>query len=116
EAYIDGVGAKLAEGSLGMLGGAPTEKLPGGKYFLKQYKEADYSAPPDAYGPFAFAAMDLLLDTIEKVGPDREAVKQALSQVKDAKSIIGTIHFDDHGQNTLAAMSRYVVQDGKWVA
>ncbi len=115
EAYIDGVGKDLAEGTLGMMGGAPTAKLPGGKYFLEKYKEANYSAPPDAYGVFAFAGMSLLLDTIEKVGPDRDAVKKALSKVNDYDSIIGKISFDEHGQNTLAAMTRYVVQDGKWV-
>ncbi len=115
EAYIDGLGAELAEGSIGMKGGAPTEKLPGGKFFLKEYQAAAYTAPPDAYGPFAFAAMSLLLDTIEKVGPDREAIIEALSQVDDYESIIGTISFDDHGQNILAVMTKYVVQDGEWV-
>ena len=28
---------------------------------------------------------------------------------------IGPISFDDHGQNTVAAITAYVVQDGKWV-
>jgi branched-chain amino acid transport system substrate-binding protein len=25
------------------------------------------------------------------------------------------VTFDDHGQNTVALISKYVVQDGKWV-
>jgi branched-chain amino acid transport system substrate-binding protein len=38
-----------------------------------------------------------------------------LAQVKDRDSIIGKITFDDHGQNTVSVITKYVVQDGKWV-
>jgi len=30
-------------------------------------------------------------------------------------SIIGPVTFDDHGQNVLATVTPYVVQDGTWV-
>ena len=59
--------------------------------------------------------MNLLLDTIEAVGPDREAVTKALADVKDHDLIIGPITFDGHGQNSVALITKYVVQDGKWV-
>jgi branched-chain amino acid transport system substrate-binding protein len=59
--------------------------------------------------------MDLVLDTIEEVGPYREAIIEALGQVKDHDSIVGPITFDDHGQNTVAVITKYVAQDGKWV-
>ena len=62
--------------------------------------------------------MTLILDTIEKTGPDRKKVIAALNGVKGknaADSIIGKIDFDDHGQNTIAIISKYVAQDGKWV-
>ena len=36
-------------------------------------------------------------------------------KVKGRDSIVGTITFDDHGQNTVPAITKYVVQDGKWV-
>jgi branched-chain amino acid transport system substrate-binding protein len=35
--------------------------------------------------------------------------------VKDRDSIVGKITFDDHGQNTVAVITKYVVQDGKFV-
>ncbi len=59
--------------------------------------------------------MDLILDTIEKVGPDRKKVIDALANVKDRDSIVGKITFDDHGQNTVPLITKYVVQDGKFV-
>jgi len=114
EAYIQGLGP-LAEGSLAYLEGAPAARLPGGKFFLENYNAQKYDNPPEAYGAFAYAAMDLIIDTIEKVGPDRKKVIDELAKVKDKDSIIGKITFDDHGQNTVALITKYVIQDGKHV-
>lgn len=114
DAFIEGLGP-LAEGVLAFREGAPVDKLPGGQFFMQKYAEAKYGEAPEAYGAFAFAAMNLILDTIERVGPDRKKVTAALNQVKDVDSIVGKITFDDHGQNTVAAITKYVVQDGKWV-
>lgn len=114
DAFIEGLGP-LAEGVLAFREGAPVEKLPGGKHFMKEYEKQSYGESPEAYGPFAFAAMNLVLDTIEKVGPDRKAVTKALNDGTDHDSIVGKIAFDDHGQNTVAVITKYVAQDGKWV-
>ncbi len=115
DAYIEGVGAPLAEGTLAFREGAPVEKIPGGQFFMEKYKAAGYSEPAEAYGPFAYAAMHLLIDVIEKVGPDRRKVRDELRRTKNADSIVGPITFDDHGQNSVALITKYVVQDGKWV-
>jgi branched-chain amino acid transport system substrate-binding protein len=114
DAFIQGLGP-LAEGTLAFREGAPTEKLPGGKFFMEKYNAQHYDNPPEAYGPFAYAAMDLIIDTIENVGPDRKKVIAALTNVKDRDSIIGKVTFDDHGQNTVPVITDYVVQDGKFV-
>ncbi|HEX6110672.1 MAG TPA: branched-chain amino acid ABC transporter substrate-binding protein [Geminicoccaceae bacterium] len=114
DAFIEGLGP-LAEGALAFREGAPVEKLPGGQFFMEEYQKAGYGEPPEAYGPFAFAAMNLVLDTIEAVGPDRAAVVDALAQVKDHDSIVGPVTFDDHGQNAVPLITKYVAQDGKWV-
>jgi len=114
DAYIQGLGP-LAEGTLAFREGAPTEKLPGGKFFMEKYNAQKYDNPPEAYGAFAYVAMDLILDTIEKVGPDRKKVIAELGNVKDRDSIVGKVTFDDHGQNTVPVITKYVVQDGKFV-
>jgi branched-chain amino acid transport system substrate-binding protein len=49
------------------------------------------------------------------VGPNRRQVIAELGKVKDHNSIVGKITFDDHGQNTVAVITKYVVQDGKFV-
>jgi branched-chain amino acid transport system substrate-binding protein len=114
DAYIQGLGP-LAEGSLSFIEGAPIEKLPGGKYFQEQYDKAGYKEPPEAYGAFAFVAMQLVLDTIERVGPDRKKVTDALGKVANYDSIVGPVTFDDHGQNTVPLITKFVAQDGKWL-
>jgi branched-chain amino acid transport system substrate-binding protein len=113
DTFIEGA-AGLAEGVVAFREGAPTEKLPGGKYFTEQYDKKGYAEPAEAYGAFAFAAMDLILDTIEAVGPNRKKVRAALNAVQGHDSIVGEISFDDHGQNTVALITKYVIQDGKW--
>ncbi|TAL55859.1 branched-chain amino acid ABC transporter substrate-binding protein [Pandoraea sp.] len=115
DAYISGVGPAVAEGSLSFLEGAPTDKLPGGAYFLAKYNAQKYAEPPEAYGAFAFAATNLIIDAIEKDGPNRAKVRSTLNQIKDANTIIGKVTFDDHRQNIVPLITKYVVQDGKWV-
>ncbi len=112
--FIKGLGP-LSEGVVAFREGAAAEKLPGGKFFLEKFAEQKYPQGPEAYGAFAFAAAQLLMDAVEKVGPDRKKIIAELATVKDRDSIIGKITFDDHGQNTVALISKYVVQDGKWV-
>jgi branched-chain amino acid transport system substrate-binding protein len=114
DAYIEGLG-KLAEGSLSFIEGGPIEKLPGGQFFMGEYTKAGYKEPPEAYGAFAFTAMKLILDRIEEVGPDRAKVKSALNKTANYESISGPVTFDDHGQNTVALITKYVAQDGTWV-
>jgi branched-chain amino acid transport system substrate-binding protein len=115
DAYIEGLGPKLAEGSLAFIEGAPWEKLPGGLFFIGKYEQQKYPQGPEAYGPFAYTAASLILDTIEQVGPNRKKVMEALRKTKDKESIIGKITFDDHGQNIVPLITKYVAQDGKWV-
>ena len=116
DAYIEGLGKDLAEGSLAFIEGAPLEKLPGGMAFSARYQQQKYAEPPEAYGAFAFAAANLIMDAIEKVGPNRKKVTAELRETRDVDSIIGKVTFDDHGQNIVPLITRYVVQDGKWVA
>lgn len=83
--------------------------------FIEQYAKQNYSEAPEAYGAFAFAAANLIMDAVEKVGPDRRKVMKELNGTQDRDSIIGKITFDSHGQNTVPLITKFVVQDGKWL-
>ncbi len=58
--------------------------------------------------------MNLILDTIEAQGPDRKKVRKGFNETRGRDSIVGEISFDDHGQNSIATITKYVSQDGKW--
>ena len=114
DAFVEGLGKELAEGSLSFIEGAPWEKLPGGLLFTSKYAQEKYAEAPEAYGPFAFAAANMILDAIEKVGPNRKKVRDELNATKDRETIIGKVTFDDHRQNIVPLITKYVAQDGKW--
>ena len=113
DSYIKGLGA-LANGTYAFQEGAPINKLSGGKQFQESYDKANFAEPPEAYGAFSYAATKLLIETIERVGPDRLLVTQQLNTVQDYESIIGKISFDSNGQNTVPLITKYVVKDEKW--
>jgi len=115
DAYIQGAGKELAEGSLSFIEGAPLEKLPGGLFFTAKYAQQKYGEPPEAYGAFAFTAANLIIDAVEKVGPNRSKVRDVLNKTKDADTIVGKVTFDDHRQNIVPLITKYVVENGAWV-
>ena len=82
---------------------------------LEAYAKGGFKEPSEAYGPFAYVAANLIIDAIEEVGPDRAKVAAKLKRTKNANTIIGPVEFDEHGQNTVPLISKYVSQDGKWV-
>jgi branched-chain amino acid transport system substrate-binding protein len=114
ESFNEAVGAE-AGGVISFLEGAPLEDLPGGMQFKTNYEAAGYEEPPEAYGPFAYTAAVLVLDAIEKVGPDRTKVMEELATIKDKDTIIGKVTFDEYGQNIVPLVTAYVSQDGQWV-
>lgn len=111
--FIEGAGS-AAEGTISFHNGAPITKYAEGQKFLDAYAKAGFREDPDAYGPFAFSAANLVMDAIEKAGPDRKKVRDALNATRGYKALVGEINFDDHRQNIVSA-NVYVTQDGKWV-
>jgi branched-chain amino acid transport system substrate-binding protein len=111
--FLEGAGA-AGEGTISFHNGAPISKYPQGQAFLDAYAKAGFREDPDAYGPFAYSATNLVMDAIEKAGPDRKKMKEVLNGTKGYKALVGEINFDDHRQNIVNA-NVYVAQDGKWV-
>jgi branched-chain amino acid transport system substrate-binding protein len=111
--FLEGAGT-AAEGTVSFHNGAPINKYADGQAFMEAYSKAGYREDLDAYGPFAYSAANLIMDAIEKVGPDRQKVRDTLDATSHYKALIGEINFDDHRQNIVSA-NVYVVQDGKWL-
>jgi len=115
QSFNDSLGPD-AEGVTCFVEGAPIAELPGGQKFLEAYEKAGYTEPPEAYGPFAYVAAQLIVAAIEKVGPDRAKLAEELATTTMEDTIIGPVEFDEAGQNIVPLITGFVSQDGQWVS
>jgi branched-chain amino acid transport system substrate-binding protein len=112
--FIEGLGQD-AEGCISYHEGATLEELPGGKEFIKTYKEAGYDGSAEAYGPFAYTAAKLIIAAVEKVGPVRAKIVEELATTNAVDTLIGKVTFDEYGQNIVPLVTAYVSENGQWV-
>jgi branched-chain amino acid transport system substrate-binding protein len=88
------------------------KSYPGGEEFLKAYTAAYKDSAPDPYAIYGYEAMKLVIDTIAKLGPDKDSradVLAALLATKDRQSALGTYSFDQNGDTTLTDYGLYGV-------
>ena len=109
------VAGKSGEGVLTTKPGKPIEQLEGGPQFIKAYEAAGYREPMGAWGPNGYDAAGIILESLSKVGPDKLAINKYMRTIK-YKGIMGLTSFDETGQTTNNTVSRFVGQDGAWVA
>ena len=68
------------------------------KDFVENYKK-EYGVNPDMYAGNGYEAMYILAEAIKQAGSDdREAIKNAMSKMKDLPGITGPTTFDENGQ------------------
>jgi branched-chain amino acid transport system substrate-binding protein len=96
----------------------PSEYPPDGQKFFRDY-EAEYGeANPNPYAVYGYEAMDLILDTCDRLGPDcgdRQMVIDALYDTKGRESVLGRYDIDENGDTTLTDYGVYRVEDGELV-
>jgi branched-chain amino acid transport system substrate-binding protein len=88
------------------------------KKFLSNFT-ASYSKEPDTWAALTYDAMGLALDTISKVGTDRQAIRDHLASIQDASAgytgVTGVTYFDAEGDCYSKPIYVAVVKDGKFV-
>ena len=96
----------------------PSEYPPEGQRFFRDY-EAEYGeANPNPYAVYGYEAMDLILDTCDRIGADcgdRQKLIDALYDTKGRESVLGTYDIDENGDTTLTDYGVYRVKDGELV-
>jgi branched-chain amino acid transport system substrate-binding protein len=97
---------------------APDEYPPEGRQFFKAF-EREYGEPnPDPYAIYGYEAMDLILDTCDRLGErcgDREAMIDGLFDTKGRESVLGTYDIDENGDTTLTDYGVYRIEGGELV-
>jgi branched-chain amino acid transport system substrate-binding protein len=115
-AFIESAGAENLNGRAFLtFGGVPAKELKGkGAEFYEAYK-AKYNAEPEAYAVYGYETGRVVLDAIARAGvKDREAIRHAMTQVKDYEGALGTWSFDENGDTTLITMSGNGVEGGQF--
>lgn len=90
--------------------GLALSKMPKGAAFDKRYV-ARYNVPIDAYGPFAYDAVYVIVDAMKRANStDRSKVLAAMPATR-YDGVIGKIAFDAHGDLKDAAITIYQFKD-----
>jgi branched-chain amino acid transport system substrate-binding protein len=96
----------------------PSEYPPDGRKFFRDYETEYGEANPNPYAVYGYEAMDLILDTCDRIGPDcgdRQKLIEALYNTKGRESVLGTYDIDQNGDTTLTDYGVYRVEDGELV-
>src|SRR5579859_180809 len=119
QAFVDGAGARVAEGVYASSPGLPLSRLPAaGQQFLKDYNARYHAQLAEPYAVYGYEAMSVALAAIEKVcaaGGDpanRRAVRDAVFATRGFSGVLGTWSFDASGDTTLSDTTFYQLQSG----
>lgn len=111
---IEVAGAGPIEGTITAKPGTSIEKMPGGPEFVAEYEARGYDEPFGVYGPYAYDAVNIILQALKDVGPDRDALINAIVNI-EYDGLLGLTTFDDIGQTENILVSIQVAQDGEFV-
>jgi branched-chain amino acid transport system substrate-binding protein len=92
----------------------PGQLPPAGEEFASAFRD-EYGRDPGPYAAYAYEAMALVLDAIERAGAgaeDRRAVLDALLQTGERDSVLGAYSITPVGNTSLETVAGYRVEDG----
>jgi branched-chain amino acid transport system substrate-binding protein len=123
QAFIEGAGARVAEGVYASQPGLPFDQLPAAARQFKRDYEAKYGGPlNDSYAIYGYEAMSVALAAIESVcaaggnPANRRAMRDAVFNTRNFNGALGIWSFDPNGDISLTGTSFYQVQAGQFVA
>jgi branched-chain amino acid transport system substrate-binding protein len=96
----------------------PDSYPPDGRKFFQDYEKEYGEANPNPYSVYGYEAMDLILDTCDRLGSDcsdRQKLIDGLYETKGRESVLGTYDIDENGDTTLTDYGVYRVRDGELV-
>jgi branched-chain amino acid transport system substrate-binding protein len=100
-----------AEGSLIVGKGHIDESSP----FVRAYKAAGYKEYYEAIGPYAYDAVNFIIEALNKVGPeDKKKLAKTIREM-EYHGILGVTKLNEFGQTTTGGLTIKVSQDKKWV-
>jgi len=90
-------------------------ELPDGEGYAKRYAAAGFREPHEAYGPFGYAAGQVMVELMKRYGADRKAIVSGLRKLKDVETIFGKGSFDERGELQPKYVDMAILKDKDWV-
>lgn len=88
-----------------------------GKEFSEKFQKK-YGEVPDAWAVLSYDALNMIADTIKKVGADRTAIRDAFANInspeKAYQGVGGPIYFDENG-DCKKPIHMAIIKDGQYV-
>ena len=91
---------------------------PEARKFVADYT-AKFGQPPDDVAALTYDAIGLVVEALEKAGKnDREAVREALAQIREFKGVTGTFRFEPGSGDPLKSVGIIKIRNGafEWAA
>jgi len=93
----------------------PGDKRAEVQSFVKAFK-TKYNQEPDLFAAIAYDAMKIMAAAIEKGGPDRKGIHDALGLLKDVPSVIyGKLTFNADRRVSTPSQTKIVIKNGQFV-
>ena len=101
-----------AEGALTFTGWLPTDETPGNQAFVAKYRQT-YGSTPNGFAAVSYATAHIFAAAVSKAeATDAISVRDALAQMQDLDTILGTFAFDANG-NGIYEPNVLIVENGK---
>ena len=102
-----------AEGAMASIPGLPKEQMPGGKEFLRRFKEK-FNVEVELFAPMAYDAVMVFADAMKRSGSTDPVKFLPAIGTTDYKGVIGPIAFDSKGDLRNGPITVYVVKNARW--
>ncbi len=103
-----------AEGAYVTFLGRPPELLDSAKQFVEKYHLRFPQDEVKAYDHYAYEITNMLLEALEKVGPDKAKIVEYLRAIH-YKGVLGETSFDEKGDTLNKTIPLFTVKDGKYI-
>lgn len=107
------VAGRAAEGAYVTFLGSPPELLPSAVDFVARYRKRYPNEELKSYDAYGYEVASILLDALEKVGPDRDKIITYLQGLK-YEGVLGVTAFDEKGDTLNKTVTLFTVKNGKF--
>lgn len=82
--------------------------------FVALYQKVHPGEKPETYHATTYDAARIVLSAIEKVGTDRDAIRDAVAAIRTFAGVTGTFSFNEQREREAKDQVYLLVKDGKW--